>query len=123
MNFSLNLHFSQDDCILLPPANQVLFLEEASPLCFRINRIIREKNNATGRWYGFGPGDRNCTSGYLAQTLLGRFNATDSRNRSGFAEHSATPTFATHQPSLNPYGFRWYTVAPGEPRPVTALAI
>src|SRR5437879_5069454 len=101
MNFSLNLHFSQDDCILLPPANQVLFLEEASPLCFRINRIIREKNNATGRWYGFGPGDRNCTSRYLAQILLGGLTLQILATEAEFAEHSATPPFATH-PSYFP---------------------
>jgi len=88
--------------ILSPPSTKCSFVEEASPRRFRINRIICAKNNATGRWYGFGPGDRNCTSRYLAQILLGRFNATDSRNRSGFAEHSATPPFATQQPSLKP---------------------
>ncbi len=67
-------HFSQDDCSsFYPPPTKCSFVEEASPRCFRINRIICEKNNATGRWYGFGPGDRNCTSRYLAQILLGRF--------------------------------------------------
>src|SRR5207245_2132585 len=63
MNFSLNLHFSQGRLLILlpPPSTKYSFVEEASPRCFRINRIIREKNNATGHWYGFGPGDGNCT--------------------------------------------------------------
>ena len=68
MNFSLNPHFTQDDCAhpFTPPSTKCSFVEEASPRCFRINRIICAKNNATGRWYGFGPRDRNCTSRYLA---------------------------------------------------------
>ena len=108
MNFTLNPHFSQDDCAhpFIPPSTKCSFVEEASPRCFHINRIICEKNNATGRWYGFGPGDRNCTSRYLAQILLGRLTLQILATEAEFAEHSATPPFATHQPSLNPYGFR-----------------